>query len=147
MKLAKTFPCTHHFCFCSHLTYYSTIYLVAVLITGGKNLNTEELYLPLSGTSCSLAPLPDTRDYHTADNNILCGGHVTANTCLKWSPDTGSWEELLTLDVNRTKHVSWTPGPEVGIYLMGGLVSRKTTTLIKDDGTQEPAFQLKYETV
>ena len=147
MKLAKTFPCTHHFCFCSHLTYYSTIYLVAVLITGGKNLNTEELYLPSSGTSCSLPPLPDTRDYHTADNNILCGGHVTANTCLKWSPDTGSWEELLTLDVGRYLYSSWTPGTGIGTYLMGGFTSNRTSTLVNSDSTQEPGFQLKYETL
>ena len=72
---------------------------------------------------------------------------MTRDTCVQWSPDTGSWEELLTLDVGRIKHVSWTPGPGMGTYLMGGGDSLRTTTLIKDDQTQEPAFQLKYDTL
>ena len=79
----------------------------------------------------------------------MCGGEVTDDSCLKWSPDTGTWEELLTLDVGRSRHVSWTPGPDIGTYLMGSDYSetRRTTTLIKLDGTQEPGFPLKYTTL
>ena len=68
------------------------------------------------------------------------------DSCIQWSPDTGTWEEVLTLDVEREYHVSWTPGTGIGTYLMGGYPSNSTTTLIKTDGTQEPAFPLKYET-
>ena len=123
-------------------------YLVAVLITGGKNLNSTELFLPSSGTSytCTIPLLPETRYYHTVDNNILCGGDETRNSCLKWSPNTGSWADLLTLSDIRTKHVSWTPGPGMGTYLMGGWGKSMSTTLIKEDGTQEPAFKLEYNT-
>ena len=67
--------------------------------------------------------------------------------CIQWSPDTGTWEELLTLDVGRWTHVSWTPNTGIGTYLMGGGYydeGRKTTTLIRPDGTQEPGFPLKY---
>ena len=63
-------------------------------------------------------------------------------SCLQWSPDTGTWEEHLTLDVGRNGHFSWTPDSDHGTYLMGG----KTTTHIKPDGSQEPGFPLKYET-
>ena len=127
-------------------------FLVAVLITGGTmggskgKLRTSELFLPSAGTLCALPLFPEIRREHTLDNNIICGGADSRDTCLKWSPDTGSWVELLTLAVNRYQHVTWTPEPGMGSYLMGGKASPTTTTLIKDDGTQEPAFPLKYTT-
>ena len=80
------------------------------------------------------------------DNNILCGGTTTTDSCLKWSTDTGTWEEYLTLDVERYDHVSWTPATGIGIYLMGGTASERTTTLIGVSGTQEPGFDLQYDT-
>ena len=124
----------------------------AVLITGSLNypFDTAELYQPASGVSCALPQLPDDRVSHTVESSgLLCGGGVTRDTCLQWSPDTGSWEELLTLDVGRSSHVSWTPATEVGTYLMGGPYSeiKRTTTLIRPDGTQEAGFDLKYDTM
>jgi len=123
----------------------------AVLITGGYNSprDTAELYQPSSSVSCSLPQLPDLRYYHTVESSgLLCGGYYTRDTCLQWSPDTGAWDLQLTLDVKRDDHVSWTPGTEVGTYLMGGSYSgsERTTTLIKPDGSQEPGFDLKYDT-
>ena len=121
--------------------------LVAVLITGGYGDTAgAELFLPSAGTSCMLPSLPDIRSRHTVDNNIICGGYHTKDTCLKWSPNTGSWEKLLTMEVERHSHVTWTPQHGRGTYLMGGDPNSKTSTLIKDDGTQEPAFPLKYNT-
>ena len=112
-------------------------FLVAVLITGGwmgggssGKLRTAELFLPSTGKSCALPLFPDTRQSHTLDNNIICGGADSRDTCLKWSPDTGSWVELLTLAVDRYQHVTWTPEPGMGAYLMGGKASPTTTTLI-----------------
>ena len=121
----------------------------AVLITGcfdDSCGNTAELFLPSTGTSCALPQLPDSRFAHTADNNIFCGGKRIIS-CVKWSPETGTWEELVTLDVERYKHVSWTPGNGIGTYLIGGdgSLSKKTSTLIKPDGSQEPSFFLKYQ--
>ncbi len=123
--------------------------ILVVLITGGSGLNTAELFLPSDGTSCTLPHLPQSRDYHTVDNHILCGGDGTGNSCLKWSPDTGTWEELLTLDVDRYFHVSWTPASGTGTYLIGGgfggsVVS--TTLITPADGVQETGFALKYIT-
>ena len=105
-----------------------------------------ELFFPSDGTTCTLPPLPQIRRGHTVDNNILCGGIGTHDSCLKWSPDTGTWEELLTLDVARYNHVSWTPGNGIGTYLIGGQASGDTTTHITPEGSQEPGFELKYVT-
>ena len=95
--------------------------------------------------------MPDIRDYHTLESSgLMCGGGFSGNsdTCLQWSPDTGSWSEELTLDIDRYRHVSWTPDNGIGTYLMGGYYtgSERTSTLIKHDGTQEAAFPLKYRT-
>ena len=124
------------------------IYILAVLITGGSGLDTAELFLPSDGTSCALPSLSQDRYYHTVDNHILCGGSYTEDNCLQWIPDTGTWEELLTLDLERSYHVSWTPASGTGTYLVGGLGSSSgmTTTLITSEGGQEIGFQLKYDT-
>jgi len=130
---------------------YAGICCAAVLITGGINSaawNTAELYHPSSGTSCSLPGLPDIRDYHTVEKSgLLCGGYDYRDSCLQWSSVTGTWEQSITLAVERRYHVSWTPQSDV-TYLMGGDSSeaRTTTTLIKPDGSQEPGFSLKYDT-
>ena len=81
-------------------------------------------------------------------SGLLCGGYDTEDTCLHWSPEAGTWEDLITLDVGRAFHISWTPDTVIGTYLMGGWTSemRRTTTLVKPDGTQEPGFDLKYDT-
>ena len=107
--------------------------------------------MPSSNVSCALPQLPDYRQHHTMESSgLLCGGDYTKDSCLQWSPDTGSWEELLTLDldVTRNDHVSWTPVSGIGNYLMGcyGTGLKKTTTLITPDGSQERGFPLKYET-
>ena len=70
------------------------------------------------------------------------------DSCLQWSPDTRTWEWLVHgMDIERYAHVSWTPATEIGTYLMGGVESLRTTTLVKPDGTHEPGFHLQYETL
>ena len=89
------------------------------------------------------------------DSHHLCGGYLTPDRCLKLNTVTGTWDESLTLDVNRAFHVSWTPDPDIGTFLMGGAhwggvswdrENVNSTTLIKPDGSQEPGFSLKYNT-
>ena len=106
-----------------------------------------ELYLPSSARHMPITPLPDWKFAHVVSKDgLLCDGY----SCLKWSPDTGSWEAAGTLDIGRDYLVSWTPANSSDFYLMGGgdsfEESMDTTTLIKPDGTQEPGFLLKYFT-
>ena len=129
------------------------MYIAGVLITGGNPssaVNKAELYLPSTGASCTLPSLPDKRYYHTVSKGgLLCGGfYSTEDSCIMWSPDSGTWEEALTLNVRRDDHVSWTPSSgNTGTYLLGGeYSSKKTTTLVNNDGSQEPGFPLKYDT-
>ena len=137
----------------------------AVLITGGtldsgEIGNFTELFIPFSNTTCRLPDLQEPRDYHSQDNLILCGGtglnenmnliESVSTGCVHWNSSTGSWEELLRFDQWRSGHVSWSPGPDVGTFLMGGQDKfgspLMTTTLIKPDHSQEPGFPLKYTT-
>ena len=91
----------------------------------------------------------DGRWYHTLeDSGLMCGGSMTSASCVQWNSVNGTWKEYLTLNVTRKYHVSWTPDPNIGTYLMGGARgSRNTTTLIKPVGSQEPGFSLKYNTL
>ena len=108
--------------------------------------------MPSTGASCSLPPLPDDRADHTVSaDGLLCGGGLsgTRDSCLQWTPDSGTWEAAVTLDVRREAHVSWTPsGGNTGTYLMGGYYSEsmRTTTLITNDGSLDQGFPLKYDT-
>ena len=132
-----------------HKTNLKLYYIAGVLITGCYYCdlhNTAELYVPSTGVSCKLPSLPDSRCDHTvSEGGLLCGGHWTADSCLLWSPDSGTWEANVTLDIERDYHVSWTPSSGNGTYLMGGSSpSSRTTTLINNDGSQEKGFHLKY---
>ena len=133
------------------IAFKNILYIAGVLITGSYSSphNTAELYVPSSGVSCTLPSLPDNRVYHTVtEAGLLCGGSDTEDSCILWSPDSGTWEEALTLDVKRSYHLSWTPSSgNIGTYLMGGYYSERTTTLVNNDGSQEPGFPLKYTTV
>ena len=108
--------------------------LSAVLITGGifwdesilfwGDRKTSELYLPLSGNSCRLPDIiPNYK--HTQDNLLLCGGEVG----LMWSPLTSTWNQSITPDPARRSHVSWSPGPDIGIFLIGGVAGIYLTSL------------------
>ena len=138
---------------------FSRLTIAGVLITGGDPSsvgNKAELYVPSSGALCTLPSLPDYRAGHTGSKGgLICGGYYTRDSGIMWSHDMGTWEEALTLDVNRQEHISWTPSSgNTGTYLwggynsdsyMGGTWSLKTTTLINNDGSQEPGFPLKYD--
>ena len=118
----------------------------AVLITGsgGPAGNGAELYVPSSGISCRLPSLPNYRTGHTSDSNgVLCGGSES-DSCVQWNLETRSWEEYLALDVDRVHHVSWTPDPEIGTYLIGGF-KESTTTIIKPDKSLEAGFIIKHD--
>ena len=114
-----------------------TYSLSAVIITGGSfwywngnqdemsDRNTSELYLPLSGSSCRLPDIIPTNE-HTQNNLLLCGGGVG----LMWSPLTSTWNESITPNPARRSHVSWSPGPDIGTFLIGGVAGMYLTSIL-----------------
>ena len=127
---------------------YQHVLDLGILISGGYNRQSVEVYIPASNTTCSLSKLPEARYYHTQDGGLACGGDGgssnTETTCVKWSSDSGSWSQSHTLRQERNYHLSW--ATEDGVYLMGGEGSTKTTELVKEDGSVEDGFSLKYDT-
>ena len=125
---------------------------LGVLISGGWNgggLKSVEMYNPATNTTCSLPQLPEARYQLSQDGGLACGGkggNNTLTTCVKWGSESGTWTQSHTLRQSRFTHVSW--ATEDGVYLMGGKdsSSRRTTELVKEDGSVEDGFSLKYET-
>ena len=80
----------------------------------------------------------------------MCGGGFTkGTTCLKWAPDAGTWTQSHdSLSEQRAGHVTWIPVSGKGTYLIGGFesASKRTSTIIKNDGSIETGFSLKYDT-
>ena len=125
--------------------------ILGVLLSGGSNggaLQSAEIYDFATNTTCSLPELPEGRYDHSQDGWLACGGPQGDNAetnCIKWSSDSGSWTESHELNENRAGHVSWATAD--GVYLMGGLSSERSTELLKEDGTVEAGFSLKYDTM
>ena len=121
-----------------------------VLITGGIGTpRAAEVFLPVTGHSCRLPDLADDRYVHTQDGALTCGGNYYEQeySCLKWSPDSGTWTQShnLTEVMGMVNHVSWTPDSSLGTYLMGGDASI-ISEMVKPDGSVEQRFILKYDT-
>ena len=112
----------------------------------GDNLKSAEIFNPVTKTSCSLPQLPVRRAYHSQDGGLACGGYSapTYNTCVKWSPASGTWTKSHTLRHRRTFHVSWATAS--GVYLIGGRYSQRTSEKMKLDGSVEEGFSLKHNT-
>ena len=98
-----------------------------------------------------MTSLPEDRFYHTQHGDKLCGGggwrSNTTKTCIQWKQAEEQWNVSNTLRVPRIDHVSWTT--ENGTYLIGGSGQEGqdlTTELVKEDGTTDDGFSLKYRT-
>ena len=138
----------------SLITYFNVLYISAFLMTGGyrgATIKSTEMFLPSSNTSCTLPELPQGRHYHTQDGGLLCGGgygggssgSTTQNSCERFS--AGTWTRTShNFREPRFLHVSWSTAE--GVYLIGGIYSGTTSELIKEDGSVEEGFALKYNT-
>ena len=122
------------------------------MITGGYKGSDRlaTIYDPESNTSCNVTSLPEDRFYHTQHGDKLCGGgfsNTAAKTCVQWKQNEEQWNLSNTLTVPRIDHVSWTT--DTGTYLIGGRGQEGqdlSTELVKEDGTTERGFPLKYKT-
>ena len=108
------------------------------MITGGWDGSTDlastELFLPITGKTCSLNSLPTARNGHTldqlGDGTILaCGGWPTLKRCDKFTPSLpyGTWSQYSSLIFSREGHTSLAGQHE--LLLMGGYDSEITTEL------------------
>ena len=121
----------------------------AVLITGGFNTGSAELYNPFTNTSCLLPQLPEGRGSHCQEGNLACGGgsysSSTQHTCVKWNPASGTWMQSHNISGGHfNSHVSWATSS--GVYLIGGTYGSKTSTKVQSDGSVEEGFGLKHYT-
>ena len=120
---------------------------LAVLITGGYTnegwLRSAEIYLPAANTGCSLPDLPAPLSGQTQEGNLACGGSgINYNECIKW--ENGSWNKSHSLRGIRFGHASWATAS--GVHIIGGRALATTSELVKDDGSVEESFKLKYQT-
>ena len=115
-----------------------------VLITGGSNRKSSEIYNPVTRKSCSLPQFSEERAGHSQDGALTCGGGE--KTCVKWSPVSGTWKQSHTLREARGAHLSWETAS--GVYLLGGYDTaiRRTSEKVNADGSVEKSFDLKYDT-
>ena len=113
-----------------------------VLITGGAERKSSEIYNPVTKASCSLPQFSEVRAGHTQNGELACGGGKS--NCVKWSPASGAWTQSHTLREARVSHLSWKTTS--GVYLLGGYNTRLTSEKINMDGSVVESFNLKYET-
>ena len=67
---------------------------------------------------CEMPELPDERIGHTMDNNMICGGSHTKNSCLEYAD--GMWSKLpWLLQHERYFHSSWFRPDNGEIILLG----------------------------
>ena len=116
-----------------------------IFVVGGKptkSLKSVEA-LTTNGTPlCTLLDLPDKREDHTIDNNIMCGGTHTPSSCLHYT--AGKWIKYRNdLKINRSYHVSWRR-PDGEVMLIGGAESKKTSELVTSEGHPK-GFNLQHE--
>ena len=118
-------------------------------MTGGNGpLNSVEVYVPSTNTSCSLPSLPVTTYDHTQDGLLLCGGlqcpvsndqcrrGAPGGTfeCLTFDPVSELWITTHALQERRSGHSSW-QREDGTVLLMGGMFSPITTEIVSFSGT------------
>ena len=109
--------------------------IAAILVTGGYNTVSENVLasvevLSAVGTPlpCTLPPLPTSREDHTQDGLLSCGGYYTTTTCVKFSALAEGWVVTHKLLQPRAYHSSWMS--PAGLVLMGGVNSPTTRELL-----------------
>ena len=118
----------------------------AIIVTGsryGGNPRSVEALREDGSSLCTLPDLPNDYFSHTQSGLVTCGGYYNWTSCIRLID--GEWLQSNTLKHGRAYHSSWTS--PMGIVLMGGQYSRRTTELLTDDGQSVELFSLKYDTL
>jgi len=101
----------------------------------------------IDGTYCNLSNLPDFREYHTQNGNLVCGGEYwdSRSHCLLFV--NGEWVRGPDLVMGRTYHTSWTVDSDLTLLVGGG--SSQTSTELVDTSMNSSTlyFDLIYPSV
>ena len=102
-----------------------------ILITGGNNkngfLSSVELFIPEIHQSCSLPPMTRSRNLHSQNQFLACGGgdRSSGSTCEEFNPKLGQWSlRKSPLIQSRRRHSSWTLN-NGSVILLGGIHNTK----------------------
>ena len=124
------------------------------LITGGYKstrsvLDSAEVFNPVTGHSCPVGDLPQTRRDAQMCNSMLCGGYGSPDpdrSCEMFDGSSSFTRLPVTLVEARDGHLCW--GLKSGeVLLLGGRGSTRTTERISEDGSSSsPDFSLRYDT-
>ena len=130
-----------------HVTKFleSLLYTLGFLFHGWHGpKRTSGIYIPETNTMCNLPDVPEERRSFTVNGHTVCGGMVNEevqNNCKAFNTTTGQWETSATFRPARYHHCSWLSSQ--GLYLMGGIETESSTTLIHNTGDYEEGFQLR----
>ena len=107
-------------------------------------MDNVEVFFLSSNLSCSLPALPEGREGHTMDSNLICGGtYPSSTTCLTFS--SGKWITSHTLLEGRYGHSSMMTNE--GLVLLGGQDSLYSSEIVHLPGEQgEAAFDMHHNT-
>ena len=76
-----------------------------LVMAGGYERSSVEMFVPSSGYHCHLPDLPQERYYHTMEGLTVCGGGTSQTSCL--SLTNGTWQTSASLLERRyTSHSS-----------------------------------------
>ena len=117
----------------------------------GSDLSSAEVFNPLTGHSCPVEDLPQTRRSGPICNNMICGGYGSPapDRSCEMFDGTSSFTRLsVTLVEQRRYHLCW--GLQSGaVILLGGSDSRsiRTTERVSADGSSSSSdFSLSDDT-
>jgi len=117
-----------------------------ILLSGGDGSGAQksvEVYVPSTGMSCMLPPMPDARVYHSMNGLVVCGGTYVRDSCV--SMVSGQWETSHALESQRNSHVSWVVGEEL-LLMGGGNLPTTSEVLPLAGGDGSSAWAMKYDT-
>ena len=134
----------------SHPQTYCLGFIIAGGYKSGSNLRSAEVFNPVTGHSCPVEDLPQTRRDAPLCNNMFCGGYGSPDPdryCEMFDGSSSFTTLPVTLEEKRFNHLCW--GLKSGeVILLGGTDSKRTTERVSADGSSSsPDFSLRYDTL
>jgi len=130
---------------------FNETYVKVIVVTGETKveaINSDGILL------CALPDLPESRSFHSMDENVICGGFKAGSSIRESGPlsnclhfEEGQWMAYnLSLPQTVHSHVSWRR-PDGGIQLMGGMFGGgyNSKSFLVTNNISERIFDVKYD--